>query len=137
MTRGWPFSENYALTAPHIAIQCTTPQVCTQRLRMLTVRRFRVLQRLVRSASTLPATPSAQTAGVVAEVPQSHNRATIWSDSQRIRPAPHSGPRFEQIEQSLQPNPASAIELIAQVPVIMTEARKAACDGGTCRANFP
>jgi NADH dehydrogenase (ubiquinone) Fe-S protein 6 len=47
-----------------------------------------------------------------------------------MRPAGNSGPRFEQTAMELQPNPLSAMELIAQEPIRLVHARRAVCDGG-------
>lgn len=46
-----------------------------------------------------------------------------------------SGPRFEQTAHAFQPAPLSAIELIAEQPIRLVNARSAVCDGGQCRAN--
>lgn len=92
----------------------------------------RAVQSLTRassSSSSLPAktqpTPSTST-----PVPQSPNYPTTWSTSQNIRPAGSSGPRFEQTVMELQPNPLSAMALIANEPVRLIHGRKAVCDGG-------
>ncbi|KAL2106518.1 hypothetical protein VUR80DRAFT_6599 [Thermomyces stellatus] len=41
-----------------------------------------------------------------------------------------TGPRFEQTDPTLQPQPSAAIELIHQQPVRWTHDRVVACDGG-------
>lgn len=41
-----------------------------------------------------------------------------------------SGPRFEQTFMELQPNPLSAMELVANEPIKVVHGRKAVCDGG-------
>ncbi|KAI9144734.1 zinc-finger domain-containing protein [Paraphysoderma sedebokerense] len=41
-----------------------------------------------------------------------------------------TGPRFEQVDMEAQPNPPSAMELIAQQPVRKVHGRVAVCDGG-------
>jgi len=64
---------------------------------------------------------------------QAPNYPTTWSTSQRPRPGPASGPRFEQTAMSLQPNPLSAMQLVAEEPIRLVQGRKAVCDGGTCR----
>ena len=64
------------------------------------------------------------------KVPQAPNKAELWSTNQNPRPALASNPRFEQIEYSLQPAPLSAMEMIANEPIIMSDARIAVCDGG-------
>ncbi|KAI8899881.1 zinc-finger domain-containing protein [Globomyces pollinis-pini] len=61
---------------------------------------------------------------------QSSNKPDTWSASQAPKSIAMSGPRFEQTNMDLQPNPLSAQELIAQVPVTMVEGRKISCDGG-------
>lgn len=88
--------------------------------------------------SSNPAAPAASTSAAVstaeakqqAVVPQSPNRAATWSTSQSPRPAGQSGPRFEQTIMELQPNPLSAMELLATEPVRLVHGRKAICDGG-------
>jgi NADH dehydrogenase (ubiquinone) Fe-S protein 6 len=86
--------------------------------------------------SSNPAAPTASTSAVSTEakqqavVPQSPNRTATWSTSQSPRPAGQSGPRFEQTTMELQPNPLSAMELLANEPVRVVHGRKAVCDGG-------
>jgi NADH dehydrogenase (ubiquinone) Fe-S protein 6 len=87
------------------------------------------LARLSSSASSKAAVP-AEAQPVPAVVPQSPNHAATWSANQRPRPAGQSGPRFEQTTMELQPNPLSAMELIANEPIRLTLGRKAVCDGG-------
>ncbi|KAL2911942.1 hypothetical protein HK105_208552 [Polyrhizophydium stewartii] len=65
-----------------------------------------------------------------AVLPQAANRTTTWSPSQRSKAAATAGPRFEQTNWELQPNPPSAMEFINAVPVKFVEARRVACDGG-------
>lgn len=85
--------------------------------------------RLSSSASSKPAVPAAaQPVPVV--VPQSPNHAATWSTNQHPRPAGQSGPRFEQTIMELQPNPLSAMELVANEPIRLIDGRKAVCDGG-------
>ncbi|KAL0581618.1 hypothetical protein V5O48_000434 [Marasmius crinis-equi] len=93
-----------------------------------------VLKQFTRAASTpspstnkgVPAAPPPE--GAVA--PQAPNYPSIWSSNQRQRPAAASGPRFEQTNMELQPNPLSAMEMIANEPVRIIHGRKAVCDGG-------
>ena len=98
--------------------------------------RPRFLGRRLYSSNPTTTTPVASTSAVSAEakqqavVPQSPNRAATWSTSQSPRPAGQSGPRFEQTNMELQPNPLSAMELLANEPVRLVHARKAVCDGG-------
>jgi NADH dehydrogenase (ubiquinone) Fe-S protein 6 len=68
---------------------------------------------------------------VTQAAPQAPNYQTTWSINQRPRPAVSSEPRFEQTAMELQPNPASAMKLIADEPVRIIHGRKAVCDGGT------
>lgn len=68
----------------------------------------------------------------VSPVPQAPNYPTTWSTNQQPRPAARSGARFEQTAMELQPNPLSAMDLIANEPVRIVHARKAVCDGGGC-----
>ena len=63
--------------------------------------------------------------------PQAPNYPAKWSTNQRERPGGQSGPRFEQTAMELQPNPLSAMELIANEPIIKVHGRRAVCDGGT------
>jgi len=91
------------------------------------------LRGLSRFASTSSGTPSKTDVKVgksEVTVHQAPNYPTTWSTSQRPRPGLHSGPRFEQTDMSLQPNPLSAMELIAQEPIRLAQGRKAVCDGG-------
>ncbi|KAF9496196.1 hypothetical protein BDN71DRAFT_1446643 [Pleurotus eryngii] len=62
--------------------------------------------------------------------PQAPNYPSTWSTSQSLRPAGSSGPRFEQTAMEVQPNPLSAMELIANEPIRLVHGRKAVCDGG-------
>ncbi|KAF8527923.1 hypothetical protein BU17DRAFT_38566 [Hysterangium stoloniferum] len=66
----------------------------------------------------------------VAVVPQSPNRATPWSTSQRPRPPSSADPRFEQTAMDLQPAPLSAIDMINNEPIRLVQGRRAVCDGG-------
>ncbi|KAF4623560.1 hypothetical protein D9613_001801 [Agrocybe pediades] len=65
-----------------------------------------------------------------ATIQQAPNYPTTWSTNQAPRPGPGSGPRFEQTAMEFQPNPLSAMELIAQEPIRLVQGRKAVCDGG-------
>ncbi|RKU44226.1 hypothetical protein DL546_005373 [Coniochaeta pulveracea] len=64
------------------------------------------------------------------EILQAPNRAEIWSRSQRPRAEAMTGPRFEQTDFDLQPQPYAAIELVHKVPVKWTHDRMVVCDGG-------
>ncbi|VDB99650.1 unnamed protein product [Peniophora sp. CBMAI 1063] len=82
------------------------------------------------SSSSVPAeTPKGNSPGTVAGS-QSPNYPTQWSLNQRARPTPTDGARFEQTIMELQPQPLSAMAMIAEEPVRMVKGRKAVCDGG-------
>ncbi|BFZ54318.1 hypothetical protein PYCC9005_001352 [Savitreella phatthalungensis] len=66
----------------------------------------------------------------VAAGTQSPNREVTWSNSQQPRQLGMRGPRFEQTDFSLQPQPQAAIELIAQQPIRYETKRVVSCDGG-------
>src|SRR6267378_4128878 len=57
-------------------------------------------------------------------IQQAPNYSTTWSTSQRPRPGPASGPRFEQTAMDLQPNPLSAMQLVAEEPIRLVQGRK-------------
>jgi hypothetical protein len=42
------------------------------------------------------------------------------------------GPRFEQMDMALQPQPLSAMEMIQREPIRLVAARVVGCDGGEC-----
>ncbi|KAF5370228.1 hypothetical protein D9615_010087 [Tricholomella constricta] len=86
---------------------------------------FKSLARTASSSSSVPAKPQPAT-----PAPQAPNYPSTWSTNQQPRPAAGSGPRFEQTAMELQPNPLSAMELIANEPVRLVHGRKAVCDGG-------
>lgn len=100
------------------------------------VTRIPQLQAFARAASSTsestptPPAPPAPTATDSAVAPQSPNYPTTWSTSQQPRPTSRSSPRFEQTFMELQPNPLSAMELVANEPVRIVHNRKATCDGG-------
>ncbi|KAH9849739.1 ubiquinone oxidoreductase 20 kd subunit [Lenzites betulinus] len=85
---------------------------------------------LTRLSSTSTPVAAHEAATPATAVQQAPNFATTWSTSQRPRPQAHSGPRFEQTIMELQPNPLSAMEMIAQEPIRVVNGRKAVCDGG-------
>jgi len=78
--------------------------------------------------SKLPANSTSSYTPKVA--PQSPNYPSTWTANQRPRPAAGSGPRFEQTDMELQPNPLSAMEMINNEPIRVVKGRKAVCDGG-------
>ncbi|KAI0361594.1 hypothetical protein OH77DRAFT_1500893 [Trametes cingulata] len=90
----------------------------------------RPLTRLSSSSTTSTPVPAHEGTAPAAPVPQAPNYPTTWSTSQRPRPAPQSGPRFEQTIMELQPNPLSAMEMINREPIRVVHGRKAVCDGG-------
>ncbi|PWN48543.1 hypothetical protein IE53DRAFT_370523 [Violaceomyces palustris] len=61
---------------------------------------------------------------------QSPNFPTTWSQNQASRLEAMKGPRFEQMDMSLQPQPLAAIEMISREPIRMSTKRVVACDGG-------
>ena len=80
------------------------------------------------------ATTTTRPAPAAAQAP---NYPTTWSASQSARPTQGSGPRFEQVIMELQPQPLSAMQMIADEPVRLVHARKAVCDGGAYIPPFP
>ncbi|KIK92318.1 hypothetical protein PAXRUDRAFT_830055 [Paxillus rubicundulus Ve08.2h10] len=97
------------------------------------VSRILQLESLSRASSSAakvlsPSTPAPTSESSLAA--QSPNYPTTWSTNQKPRPVPRSGPRFEQTFMELQPNPLSAMELIANEPIRVVHGRKAVCDGG-------
>ena len=90
----------------------------------------RIARPLARLSSSSSSVPAAARDAAKAVAPQAPNYATTWSTSQAPRPAAHSGPRFEQTAMELQPNPLSAMEMIANEPIRVVHGRKAVCDGG-------
>jgi NADH dehydrogenase (ubiquinone) Fe-S protein 6 len=86
----------------------------------------------ITSAHTATPTPAGSTPSTPVIGTQAPNYATTWSANQRTRPTAGSGPRFEQTAMQLQPNPLSAMAMIAEEPIRVVEGRKAVCDGGMC-----
>ncbi|KAJ3840664.1 hypothetical protein F5878DRAFT_716483 [Lentinula raphanica] len=78
-------------------------------------------------ATPTPAGPTPSTPVIGTQAP---NYPSTWSANQRTRPVAGSGPRFEQTAMQLQPNPLSAMAMIAEEPIRVVEGRKAVCDGG-------
>ena len=90
------------------------------------------------SSTSSPAVPAeAKPISTPTFAPQAPNRPSTWSTNQRPRPAGQSGPRFEQTVMELQPNPLSAMELVANEPIRLVHGRKAVCDGGESRPPKP
>ena len=96
----------------------------------------RVLARFSSTTTVVPphppasSTPTFATETAVSDYPQAPNHPGLWSENQRPRPTPATGPRFEQTAMQLQPQPLSAMEMIAQEPIRLSKTRIAACDGG-------
>ncbi|KAL8370890.1 hypothetical protein RB595_000973 [Gaeumannomyces hyphopodioides] len=109
----------------------------------LSARGFAVSARQLESTAAV-ATPKAETAPQTTdpfaqptEVLQAPNRADVWARSQKPRSKAMTGPRFEQTDFSLQPQPYAAIELVHKQPVRWTHDRVVACDGGGGPAGHP
>lgn len=116
------------------------PRTLTQTETMLTKPLFRLAQRrlplaprTLSSASSVPATKGATaTPSEVQTTPasQAPNYPSPWSTSQRPRADALKEARFEQTALELQPQPLSAMQMIANEPVRLVHGRKAVCDGG-------
>ncbi|PWN99151.1 hypothetical protein FA09DRAFT_359757 [Tilletiopsis washingtonensis] len=90
-------------------------------------------------AQRLPARSGGARAPTVAAAPhtppavveeQSPNLAGTWSPTQQPRTEAMKGPRFEQMDMALQPQPLSAMEMIQREPIRLVAARVVGCDGG-------
>jgi len=96
----------------------------------------RVLARFSSTTTVVPPHPPASTTPTfaaetaVSNYSQAPNHPGLWSENQRPRPTPATGPRFEQTAMQLQPQPLSAMEMIAKEPIRLSKTRIAACDGG-------
>lgn len=92
-----------------------------------------------RASSSATSVPAAQesTGTAVPATKQSPNYPSAWSTSQRSRAEMYEDARFEQTSLELQPQPLSAMELIAQEPVRMVNGRIAECDGGASSGQVP
>ena len=101
----------------------------------------RVLARLSSTTTVVPphpptsTTPTFVTETATSDYPQAPNHPGLWSENQRPRPTPATGPRFEQTAMQLQPQPLSAMDLIAREPIRLSKTRIAACDGGAYRSS--
>ena len=99
----------------------------------------RVLARFSSTNTVVPphppasTTPTFATETAVSDYPQAPNHPGLWSENQRPRPTPATGPRFEQTAMHLQPQPLSAMDMIAKEPIRLSKTRIAACDGGAYR----
>ena len=61
---------------------------------------------------------------------QSPNHPKTWSLHQNPKPHAYDNARFEQVDLAFQPNPKSAMAMVAEDPIRLVNGRKAACDGG-------
>ncbi|KAJ2982451.1 hypothetical protein NQ176_g1373 [Zarea fungicola] len=75
-------------------------------------------------------TPTKAREAATTEINQAPNRTEVWSRSQKPRASAMTGPRFEQTEFDVQPQPLSAMEMIHKEPVRWTHDRIVSCDGG-------
>ncbi|KAM7193614.1 hypothetical protein V8F33_007707 [Rhypophila sp. PSN 637] len=107
-------------------------------------RSFTTTPRQLEATTAVPA-PKSET-GTVTQAPetslptelqQAPNRTGLWARSQKPRSEAMTGPRFEQTDFSVQPQPYAAIELIHKEPVRWTHDRVVACDGGGGPAGHP
>ncbi|KAF8922563.1 zinc-finger domain-containing protein [Mucidula mucida] len=85
----------------------------------------------------LSSTSAPTTTTSIPAAAQSPNYPTTWSQNQSTRPAAQSSPRFEQTVMETQPNPLSAMQLIADEPIRLVNGRKAVCDGGSGPLGHP
>lgn len=65
---------------------------------------------------------------------QAPNYPTTWSETQNPRELAMRGPRFEQMDMEMQPQPLSAMEMIQREPIRLTPNRVQSCDGGELQA---
>ncbi|OAA39487.1 NADH:ubiquinone oxidoreductase 18.4kD subunit [Beauveria brongniartii RCEF 3172] len=75
-------------------------------------------------------TPTKTGDSVAVEIGQAPNRVEVWSRNQKPRATAMTGPRFEQTDFELQPQPLSAMEMAHKQPVRWTHDRVVVCDGG-------
>ncbi|CAO1624176.1 unnamed protein product [Parajaminaea phylloscopi] len=68
---------------------------------------------------------------------QSPNYPKTWSETQQPKDLAYQGPRFEQINYELQPQPLSAMEMIQREPIRLVQSRIAMCDGGRGALGHP
>ncbi|KAM5362424.1 hypothetical protein ACJZ2D_012555 [Fusarium nematophilum] len=90
----------------------------------------RQLEAAVSAKTTESRAPAPVDESKPVEISQAPNRVGVWSRSQRPRSQAMTGPRFEQTDFPLQPQPKAAIEMIHKQPVRWTHDRIVACDGG-------
>ncbi|KAM4054776.1 zinc-finger domain-containing protein [Hirsutella rhossiliensis] len=108
-------------------------KLCVPRRALSTSSRF--LEAAV--PATKPDTETAVEDAQLKQVSQAPNRADVWSRSQKPRSTAMTGPRFEQTDFDLQPQPLSAMEMIHKQPVRWTHERVVACEGGGGPAGHP
>ncbi|KOS19220.1 Lactobacillus shifted protein [Escovopsis weberi] len=97
------------------------------------------------ASAGVPASSKHEPADAAAAVPedqakepsQAPNRLSVWSRSQKPRSQAMTGPRFEQTDFSLQPQPLSAMEMVHKVPVKWVHERTVVCDGGGGAGGHP
>ncbi|KAM0346815.1 hypothetical protein ACHAPU_005155 [Fusarium lateritium] len=82
------------------------------------------------STKTNENSPAPVTENKSVEIGQAPNRVGVWSRSQKPRAQAMTGPRFEQTDFDLQPQPKAAIEMIHKQPVTWVHERIVACNGG-------
>ncbi|QPH01795.1 hypothetical protein C2857_005998 [Epichloe festucae Fl1] len=97
----------------------------------------RQFEAAVPARSRTETTPALSEDAQTKPIKQAPNRADIWSRSQKPRSKAMTGPRFEQTDFDLQPQPLSAIEMIHEERVRWTHDRVVACDGGGGPAGHP
>ncbi|WVF70330.1 hypothetical protein IAT40_005120 [Kwoniella sp. CBS 6097] len=68
---------------------------------------------------------------------QSPNVPSTWSTGQNPKPHAYDNQRFEQTALEWQPNPQSAMGMVAQDAVRLVHGRKATCDGGMGALGHP
>ncbi|PHH63571.1 hypothetical protein CDD81_5663 [Ophiocordyceps australis] len=105
-------------------------------------RSLRAHQRAFASSSrhlnaVVPAKDNAVEEAQSKEIYQEPNRKDIWSRSQNPRSSAMTGPRFEQTDFDLQPQPLSAMVMVHKQPVRWTHSRVVACDGSGGSSGHP
>ncbi|KAI1143829.1 zinc-finger domain-containing protein [Hypoxylon sp. FL0543] len=125
----------FSRLAVRSSLQLPQRACATQRTFAASARLLETTNPIAVKAETTPETKREEDSlGVVENeergLTQAPNRKEIWSRSQRPRAAAMKGPRFEQTDFDLQPQPKAAIELIHRQPVRWTHDRVVACDGG-------
>jgi NADH dehydrogenase (ubiquinone) Fe-S protein 6 len=101
------------------------------------VRNTNLLLKYARSYGSSSAVPETGVPETAIGSQQAPNRATTWSASQQTRAQGQQGPRFEQTDLSLQPQPYAAIDLIAKEPIRFVDSDVAVCDGGRGAQGHP